>query len=124
MSCNTGDGRETEVGNAGPPVVINQDVRLRRCWGCELGAISFEKDLYPFQISVGYAEVVHVIQTVRNVDQLNSTSVRYLRGGDLTYKFSAVCVLIPCDELVNVSVLHPLRNHRKPVCTYCHSKQW
>jgi len=28
VSCDTGDGRETEVGNAGLPVLVDQDVRL------------------------------------------------------------------------------------------------
>jgi hypothetical protein len=28
MSRNTSDGRETEVGEAGPPILVDQDVRL------------------------------------------------------------------------------------------------
>ena len=42
------------------------------------GDISFGKDSYPFQISVDDAEVVHILQAVRNVNKLNSsTSVRF-----------------------------------------------
>ena len=29
MSCHAGDGRETKVGEASPPILVNQDIRLR-----------------------------------------------------------------------------------------------
>ena len=41
MSCDTGDGRETEVGDAGPPLLVDQDVRLCRWLGCKCGDIPF-----------------------------------------------------------------------------------
>jgi len=31
---------------------------------------------------------------------------------------------IPLDELVDVSVFHPLRNQSEPVFAHCHSQEW
>ena len=69
---------------------------------------------------------MHVCQTVRNVDQLNRTSVKLLWGWDqgATYKLSAVYVFIRLNELVDVPKFHPLENHCKPAFIYRHSKQW
>ena len=71
MSCNVSDGRETEVGDTGSPVPVDQYVCLRRQKGHEYGDILFEKESYPFQISVDYAKVVHILQAVPNINQLN-----------------------------------------------------
>ena len=38
------------------------------------------ENLYPFQISMNYAEVVHILQAVRNASQLDNASVSLLRG--------------------------------------------
>ena len=43
VSRDTSNGREAEISDAGSPVRVDQDVRLRRCSGCEYGGISFEK---------------------------------------------------------------------------------
>jgi len=79
------------------------------------GGISFRRnETHSFQISVYHVEVVHVLQATRNVSQLNSRlSVMLLRGWVTTYKLGAVYILIPLDELVDVSVLHPLGNESK-----------
>ena len=69
-------------------------------------------------------ETVHILQPIRNTSQLNGTSVRLSQGRVTTYKLGAVLILIPLDELVNVSVLHPLGNESEPVFTQCHSEQW
>ena len=84
----------------------------------------WRKKLYPFQISVDYAEVMHILQTVRNINQLNSTLVRLLRGQAATYELSAVGVPIPLDELVDIPILHPLRNQSESVFTHRHPKEW
>ena len=78
---------------------------------------------YPLQISMDNAEVVHVLQAIRNASQLNSTSVGPLRGQVTTHKFSTVYMPIPLDELIDVPVFHPLRNQSEPVFVECHSKQ-
>ena len=39
------------------------------------------------------------------------------------YQLSAVHVPIPLDKLIDISVLHPLRNHREPVFAHRHPKQ-
>ena len=62
-----------------------------------------------------HAEVVHVLQPIRNAGQLDGTSVRLLQGQATTYKFSTVHMAIPLNEFIDVSVFHPLRNQSKPV---------
>ena len=91
--------------------------------GCQYGDGLFEGNLYPFQISVDDAEVMHILQAVRDASQLGSISASLLRDQATTYKLSAVYVPIPLDELVDVSVFHPLGNHREPVFAHCHPEQ-
>jgi hypothetical protein len=40
--------------------------------------VLFERNTYPFQISVNYVEAVHIHQTVRDFNQLNNTSTGLL----------------------------------------------
>jgi len=116
VSCDTSDGSETEVGNAGLLVLVDQDVRLRRGSGCKCGDVQFKRqESYSFQVSVDHAEAVHVLQAFRNPGQLNGTSVGLLRDPGTTYEFPAVYMLVPLDEVVDVSVFHPLGNESKPV---------
>ena len=70
-----------------------------------------------------YMEVVHILQAVRNVSQLNSTSVVSLRCQVITHKLNAVCVPVPLDEFIDVSVFHPLGNQNKSVFVQRHPKQ-
>ena len=67
---------------------------------------------------------MHIFQAIRNVSQLDSISVRPLRDQVTTYKLGAVYMSIPLNEFVDVSIFHPLGNHRKPVFTHRHPKQW
>jgi len=60
-------------------------------------------------------EFMHILQATRNTSHLNGSSVRLLQDQVSTYKLSAVYMPVPLDELVNVSVLHPLGNESKPV---------
>ena len=41
-----------------------------------------------------------------------------------TYKLDAVRILILPNEFHDISILHPLRNHRKPATVYRHTNQW
>ena len=68
-------------------------------------------------------EVVHILQPIRNPSQLDNTSVSLPQDRVTTYQLSAIHVSIPLDELIDVSVLHPLRNHREPVFAHRHPKQ-
>ena len=68
-------------------------------------------------------EVVHVLQPVRNPSQLENTSVSLPQDRVTTHQLSAVHVSIPLDELIYVSVLHPLRDHREPMFAHRHPKQ-
>ena len=80
MSRDARDGRESEVGDAGSPLLVDQNVRLCRRLGCECGDIPLgRQETYSFQISMDDEEVVHVLQAVRNAGQLNDTSVRLLQ---------------------------------------------
>ena len=68
-------------------------------------------------------EFMHIFQPTRNVSQLNGSSARVLRDEVITYKLGTVYMPIPLDELIGVSVLHPLRNQSEPALVQCHSKQ-
>jgi len=61
VGCNASDGRETEVSDTSSPVLIDQYVCLRRLTGCKYRDILFERKLYPFQISMDNAEIVHIL---------------------------------------------------------------
>ena len=41
-----------------------------------------------------------------------------------THKLNAVRMFILPDGFIDVPVLHPFRDHRKPAFAYGHSKQW
>jgi hypothetical protein len=84
------------------------------------------RNTYPFQVSVDHVEAMHVCQALRDVDQLNSTSSRHLWGRyqEVTYEFGAVYMFILPNELDNVPMFHPLRDHCEPAFTHRHSKQW
>jgi len=58
---------------------------------------------------------MHVLQAIRDTGQLNGTSVGLLRDQATTYELAAVYVPIPFNELVDVAIIHPLRNQSKPV---------
>ena len=68
-------------------------------------------------------KVMHICQAIRNINQLNGTSVRLLQDPVTTYELSAVYTAISLDELVDVSVFHPFRNHCESVFAYRHAKQ-
>jgi hypothetical protein len=86
--------------------------------------MSSEKNSYPFQISMNHAEAMHVRQAVRNINQLNRTSARLCSGDcGVTHKLSAVHMIVLLDKLVDVTMFHPLRDHRKSAVTYRHSEQ-
>jgi len=83
----------------------------------------FEGDSYPFQISVDHTEVVHVLQAVCNVNQLNIISVRLLWGQVVAYELNAVNVPIHLDELIDIPIIHPLGNQSEPIFAHCHSEE-
>jgi len=64
---------------------------------------------------MNHTEAMHIPQAVRNTNQLsNATSVRFLWDLVTTYKLSAVCMPIPLNEPVDVSVFHPLGDQSEP----------
>jgi len=69
--------------------------------------------LYPLQISVDHAEVVHILQAICDINQLNSTLVRALWGRVIAYELNAVNMPIPLDKLVDISVVHPLGDQKR-----------
>ena len=60
-------------------------------------------------------EVVHILQATRNPSQLIDTSVKLVRSQTTTYKLNTLHIPISLDELVDVSVFHPIGNQSKPV---------
>jgi len=124
VGSNTSDGRETEVSDASSPGLVDQYVRLRRLTGCKYRDIRFERRSYPFQISMDNTEIVHILQAICDVDQLNGTSARLPGGQATAYKFSAAYMPLPLDKFIDVPIFHPLGNHRKLVFAYCHPKKW
>jgi len=74
VNSDASDGRQTKVGDAGSPVLVDQYVRLRRSLGCKYEGNSFgSNETHSFQVSVYHAEVVHVLQAIRDASQLNSS---------------------------------------------------
>jgi hypothetical protein len=86
----------------------------------------YGRNTHPFETSVNHMEAMHVFQAVRNINQLNSTSVRHLCGWvtRATYKLSTIHIFVLLDKLVDVPIPHPLGDHCKPVFAYRHPKQW
>ena len=84
-------------------------------FGCKYGDILFGRnETHSFQISVYHAKVVHVLQAIRNAGQLNGRpSAMLMQDRVTTYELGAVYMPIPLNELVDVSVLHPLGNESK-----------
>ena len=117
MSCDASDRRQTEVGDACSPVLVDQYVCLRRCSGRQYEDIQFGRSkTHSFQISMYHEKVVHVLYATCNAGQLNNQpSVLLLRDQVTTYKLDAIYVLVPLNKLVDVPVLHPLGNESEPV---------
>jgi len=65
-----------------------------------------------------------MLQTIRNVNQLSNTLGRFASRGVVTYKLSTINLLILLDEIVDISIVHPLGNQSEPVFTHCHSNEW
>ena len=68
---------------------------------------------------------MHILQAIRCLCQLSNGSVWHPLGLNTnTYKRNSVCVGIFPNELVDVSIVHPLGNHRKLVFAKHHPEQW
>ena len=66
---------------------------------------------------------MQILQAICDVDQLHDISQLPGQMGEATHKHWAVDELVLLDELVDISIIHPLRNHRKPMFAYGHPKQ-
>jgi hypothetical protein len=87
-------------------------------------AIIFLRSTHPLQIPVDDAEVMHILQAIRNICQLPGGLVGHSSGSNTdAYKRSSVCIRVFSNELVGVAIVHPLGNHRKVVFAERHSKQ-
>ena len=58
---------------------------------------------------------MHILQPTCNARQLDGSSVRLLRDQVTTYNVDTVYLWVPLDELVDVSVVHPLGNKSKSI---------
>jgi len=96
----------------------------RKWLGCKCEGISSgRKETYSFQISVDHVEVMHILQPICNTGQLSGMSGRLLQDQVTTYELAAVHVLILLNELVDVSVFHPLGYQSKSVFVQRNSEQ-
>jgi len=57
---------------------------------------------------MNHVELMHILQPIRNVNQLNGTSVGLLRDQVRTYELGAIHTRIPLNKLVDISMVHPL----------------
>jgi len=58
---------------------------------------------------------MHILQATRNPGQLDDASVKFLRSQVTTYKLNTVHIAIPLNEVVDVSVFHPIGNQSEPM---------
>lgn len=73
MSCEANNSRKAEAGDAGLQVLVDGGIRLHK-WVRGV-YVWFEREAYPVQIPIGDAEVMHIPQAIRSVNQPNSASV-------------------------------------------------
>jgi len=121
VSHDAGDSCKAEVGDTGSSVLVDENVGLRSSVrGVQRSDL---RNTYPLQIPMDDTEVVHILQAIRNINQLDNESVRFSFGSS-TYKINAVHMPILPDELVDIPIFHPCGNHREPTVAHCHSNQW
>ena len=66
---------------------------------------------------------MQILQAICNVNQLRDISQLLVYVGGVTHKHRAVGKSVFLNELVDVSIIRPLRNHRKPMFAYRDPKQ-
>jgi len=70
---------------------------------------------------------VHIQQPLGNAFEL-PRAISSVKGGVNAgvrpYKFESIRIPMGLDELGDVPIDHPFRNHRKEVFTHRHSQQW
>ena len=66
---------------------------------------------------------MQVLQAIRNINQLLNISQLPAEIRGVAHKHWAVGVRVPLDELDDSSIIHPLRNHRKPAFAYRNPKE-
>jgi len=69
------------------------------------------------------AEVMHVLQAICNINQLDSELVSHAGVKCNTYELNAVHVSIPLNKLTDIPIFHPRGNHREPLLTDSHSNE-
>ena len=85
----------------------------------------FEKKLVPLS-NLREPSGGHACTLSRSQHQPTKQNVSQALWGDqgVTNKLGAVYAWVLLDELVDVPMLHPLGDHRKPAFTYRYSEQW
>jgi hypothetical protein len=60
-----------------------------------------------------------------NIHQLSKLVIpTFVQEGMETHELCAVRIAVRLDELVDVTVIHPFRYHRKPLLPRIHTKEW
>ena len=80
---------------------------------------------YPFQVSVHHVDAVHVLQSIRSIDQLNKL-VKHVSqtNGRTTYELGTISPIVLFYELVDITMIHPFGHHRESVMLQDHADKW
>ena len=71
-----------------------------------------------------HVKIVHVLQPIRSIDQLNqlATSV-FTRYDTIAHELDTIDPFILLHELDDITVIHPFRHHREPVPFQIHTDE-
>ena len=101
--------------------MANQNVGLRR-QTLEVHQYDLEITTHPFQVSMDHLEVMHILQALCNINELDM-SAKGRNRSNYAYKLGTVHVRIFLNEIIDITILHPLRNHRESPFSNCHPEQ-
>ena len=81
---------------------------------------------YPLQVSLHHVNAMHVLQPSRGVGQLNKSVVSgvYARYSPITHELDTINPSMFPNILADVTVIHPLRHHRKLASFQIHTNKW
>ena len=111
------DREQPKVSEASMVCFIDQYVQLEG--SCQVSRMILAiEDTHPFDIAMDHTLSMKVYQSLSGVHQLEDLRLSQSRRKQSrkrgTYKSDPVCIWMCFNELVDISVCHPLRYHGKP----------
>ena len=80
---------------------------------------------YPLQVSVHHVDVMHVLQSIRGINQLSKlVTFTSQTNGQVTHELDTINPFVIFDELVDIPVIHPFGYHRESVMLQDHTDKW